>query len=48
MQVFCPVDVTVDNAFESENLLKADEIYQSWTKFLIGQTRDTKKILFAF
>lgn len=48
MQVFCPVDVTVDNAFESENLLKADEIYQSWTKFLIGQTRDTKKFSLLF
>jgi hypothetical protein len=48
MQDLCPVDFSVDHGFESDNADEADEIYKSWTKYLIGQTRDTKKYPLLF
>ncbi|TRX66403.1 hypothetical protein [Carboxylicivirga sp. M1479] len=37
-----------DVDFENTSLVNLSEIYQSWTKFLISQTRDTKKYALLF
>lgn len=34
--------------FESENLIDADSIYTSWSKYLISKSRDTKKYNLLF
>ncbi len=38
----------LDEEFEKNLPQKADEIYQSWTKFLLSKTRDTKKYNLLF
>lgn len=48
MQDLCPTEVKVDKFYENENPKKADEVYKSWTRFLIGQTRDIKKYSLLF
>ena len=38
----------LNEEFEKDFPQKADEIYQSWTKFLLSKTRDTKKYNLLF
>lgn len=38
----------IDLVMESNSPEKADEVYKAWTKFLITQTRDTKKYSLLF
>lgn len=48
MQNLCPVETKLDKKFESENPNEADEIYTSWSRYLIGNTRDIKKYSLLF
>ncbi len=48
MRNLCPIGFELDENFERENPKEADEVYTSWTKFLIGNTRDTKKYSLLF
>lgn len=41
-----PIDTSID--FKNSKLEDVNEIYRSWTKFLITQTRDTKKYSLLF
>lgn len=40
MQILCPVALNYDAVTERQNPAAADEVYHSWTKFLIIKTRD--------
>ena len=42
LQVLCPVPVIPDIMIENVNRSDADEVYRTWTKYLIGKTRDAK------
>lgn len=44
----CPVDVIPDLEMETNNPNSADEVYKAWSKYLISQTRDTKKYALLF
>ncbi|HWB27616.1 MAG TPA: hypothetical protein VG738_19200 [Chitinophagaceae bacterium] len=48
LQGACPVPIAPTLTMEANNLPEADEVYQAWTKHLIGQTRDTKKFSLLF
>jgi len=48
MQRACAVPYELDDLFEHDQPYDADEIYRSWTKFVIGQTRDTSKYRLIF
>ncbi|MBE7639880.1 hypothetical protein GUB10_06010 [Salegentibacter sp. BLCTC] len=48
MQNLCPVEFELNQNFERDNPKEADEVYTSWSKFLIGNTRDTKKFSLLF
>ena len=43
LQQLCGASVSPDVDLETNHPEKADDIYRSWTKYLISQTRDTKK-----
>lgn len=43
LQNLCPVSVIPDSTLESKNPEEADEVYKSWCKYLISQTRDKQK-----
>lgn len=38
----CSIDVTPSIELETNNINAADEIYNTWTRFMIAKTRDTK------
>lgn len=40
MTLLCPVNIHINEEFETRNKSEADEIYSSWTKYIIGHTRD--------
>jgi hypothetical protein len=42
LQAICPVDSIPDKSSEESNPEIVDEVYQTWTKFMISKTRDTK------
>jgi hypothetical protein len=42
LQSLCPVDSLPDKSYEELNPAIADEVYQTWTKFMISKTRDVK------
>jgi hypothetical protein len=44
----CPVSTEPNDTLEKSDPLKADEVYQTWTKFLIAQTRDVAKFSLLF
>jgi hypothetical protein len=48
LNLLCPVDGAPDNVYERANPLEADEVYQTWTKYLISRTRDTNKFPLLF
>jgi hypothetical protein len=48
LQTLCPVHVVPDAAMESADNLAADQVYSAWTRFLIAQTRDTRKYALLF
>ena len=43
LQAFCPIRSVPDMVMEANDPEGADEVYKAWTKYLIAQTRDTKK-----
>lgn len=42
LQGLCPVPIVPDIASENSNSHAANEVYRTWTKYLIAKTRDTK------
>jgi hypothetical protein len=44
----CPVATSPDLNMENSNPNAVDEVYKSWTKFLISQTRDTQRFNLLF
>jgi hypothetical protein len=42
LQRVCPVPTPPDEIIEAASPTEADSVYQSWTKYLISQTRDKK------
>lgn len=48
LQTLCPVDMIPDLGMETNTPDSADEVYKAWTKYLISQTRDTKKYSLLF
>jgi hypothetical protein len=43
LKQLCPVSIQPNDLLESTDPTVADEVYKSWTKYLITQTRDSKK-----
>jgi hypothetical protein len=43
LQINCPVIVVPHLSMETNNSQESDEVYQTWTKYLISKTRDGKK-----
>lgn len=48
MQSVCPVSIDVNSQFETSQPHEADEVYRSWTKFIINKTRDISKYSLIF
>jgi hypothetical protein len=48
LRVLCPLSASPDQAMETSDPHAADEVYRAWTKYLIAQTRDTKKFPLLF
>jgi hypothetical protein len=48
LQELCKLDIVPDENFEKAHPQEADVAYQSWVKFLITKTRDTKKFSLLF
>lgn len=48
LQTLCPVPSVPDAGMENNDLQAADDVYHSWTKYLISQTRDTKKFTLLY
>ena len=46
MHLLCPVDITVDANYEENNFELSDEVYKSWSRFIIAGTRNTTILLF--
>lgn len=42
LQTLCPVSIVPDLALENNNKDAANEVYKTWTKFLIAKTRDPR------
>ncbi len=42
------IGIELTEEFESENLIEADRIYTSWSKYLISKSRDSKKFNLLF
>jgi hypothetical protein len=48
MQNLCAVTTMPDASMEANDPAIADSVYSAWTKYLISQTRDTKKFSLLF
>jgi len=48
LAILCPPDVLVTSQYEQHDPDGADEVYKSWTKFLISKSRDTTKFPILF
>lgn len=44
----CPIDIDITEEFEKSNFEVADQVYQSWTKYMINFTRDVEKFQLVF
>lgn len=43
LQIVCPVTSVPDTGMENNDPQAADDVYHTWTKYLISQSRDNKK-----
>lgn len=43
LQDLCPVSMTINETIEFNNSEEADDVYKTWSKYLISQTRDKQK-----
>ncbi len=48
LNTLCPVGNTPDIALETADSKASDEIYRAWCKYIISQTRDTRKFNLLF
>jgi len=48
LQALCPVDPFPTETVETTDQSKADAAYEGWVRYLISQTRDTKKFSLLF
>lgn len=48
MEQLCPIGNIIDENYEVNNSLLADQVYKSWTVYLLGKTRDTTKFSLIF